>query len=146
VSQDGDWIFSEAPPEENNLKAIQLLEPDGLNRSVHNSAGIRAGNLLFIGGQVSIDGAGHLVGKNDIRAQAAQVYKNIATVLRAAGATVEQIVRLETYYLDVADRSAILDVRRSFLHDHRPCTVGVVVKSLADPDWLIEVQAIAVLD
>jgi 2-iminobutanoate/2-iminopropanoate deaminase len=135
-----------SPVEENNFMAITMLDPDGLTRSVHNSAGIRAGNLLFIGGQVSIDGAGRLVGRDDIRAQTTQVYENIATVLRAARATVEQIVRLETYYLHVADRSAILEIRRSFLHDHRPCSIGVVVKSLADPDWLIEVQAIAVLE
>lgn len=125
---------------------LELLAPEGLSSSSHNSNGIRAGNLLFVGGQVPIDADGALVGQGDIRAQARQVYENVARVLDAAGARFDQIVRLDTYYRDVAHRAAILEVRREFLAGHRPCTVAVVVQSLADPDWLIEVQAIAVLD
>ena len=125
---------------------LEFLSPDGLASSSHNSNGIRAGNLLFVGGQVPIDVHGVLVGKGDIRAQTQQVYENVARVLDAAGARFDQIVRLDTYYRDVGHRGTILDVRKEFLAGHRPCTVAVVVQSLADPDWLIEVQAIAVLD
>jgi hypothetical protein len=61
--------------------SIEFLEPEGLARSNHNSNCIQAGNLLFIGGQVSVDPDGQVVGKGDIRAQAQQVYDNITKVL-----------------------------------------------------------------
>ena len=81
-----------------------------------------------------------------MRAQAQQVYANIGQVLQAAGATPAQIVRIDTYYTDLDHRTDILEVRDAFFQGNRPCSVAVVVKSLASPDWLIEVQGIAVLD
>lgn len=124
---------------------VEYVVAPGLPTS-HTAHGIRAGNLLFIGGQVPTDESGALVGSGDIRAQADQVFRNIGRVLEAADARFDQIVRLETYYRDTTHLSAILDVREKFLRGHRPCTTAVVVESLSQTEWLIEVQAIAVVE
>lgn len=107
---------------------------------------IRAGNLLFLNGQVAVDAQGELVGRDDIRAQARQVYRNLLAALRSAGAGPEHIVRLDSYYVDPSHRAAILEARREILGDIRPCSTSVIVAGLAAPEWLLEVQAIAVPD
>jgi enamine deaminase RidA (YjgF/YER057c/UK114 family) len=123
----------------------RFIDPPGLTPGATYSHGVRAGHLLFVGGQVALDAAGDLVGPGDIRAQAQQVFENLVRVLAAGGATVADLVRVDSYYVDADHRADILEVRRRFFGDHRPCSTSVVVKGLARPEWLLEVQAIAVV-
>jgi 2-iminobutanoate/2-iminopropanoate deaminase len=105
------------------------------------------GNLLFLAGQVARDAQGQLVGKGDILAQTRQVMDNLTTMLRAAGADWGSVVKTNTYTTDiVAYRQTTASLRRSYLVDPPPASTLVEVKALADPDFMVEIEAIAVLD
>jgi enamine deaminase RidA (YjgF/YER057c/UK114 family) len=100
--------------------------------------------LLFISGLVSVDASGHLVGRGDLGAQADQVYANLAAVLGSQGASLEHVVKITTFVKDGVDR-APLRGRRTFPDHALPASTGVVVSSLVDPEWLLEVEAVAVV-
>jgi aminoacrylate peracid reductase len=108
---------------------------------------VRVGNLLFVSGLTGVDPqTGNLVSPGDIVAQMRQIYKNLADILKAAGATPENIVQTTDYITTQENYKKTGDVRREFFGDSRPTSVGVVVKELLRPDALIEVSAIAVMD
>ncbi len=99
--------------------------------------------LLFISGQVAVDLAGNLVGPGDVAAQADQVYRNLAAILAAHGATFADVVKLNTYLVNIADRPALAAMRGRYLADPFPASTLVAVAALAHPDYLIEVEAVA---
>ena len=113
------------------------------------SQGIRIGDVVVLSGQVAVDGDGNIVGKNDLRAQTRQVFKNIETILTTAGATFDNVVKLTTFFtVDITDKKAVkdyFDVRLQFFGEHRPASTGVQVVALAFPELLLEVEAIAYL-
>ena len=124
----------------------QAIRPPGSLPDRPFSPGLRDGSLLVISGQVAVDSEWKLVGAGDFAAQARQVFKNIASVLDAAGADFSQVAEL-TYYLIDLDHFAILDeIRRDYLVGPPfPASTAVEVPRLLDPQWLLEVSAIAVL-
>ena len=99
--------------------------------------------LIFVSGQVAIDETGALVGKGDVAAQAGQVFKNIHRILVDAGATINDIVKINWYFRDMGDRAKIAAAREKFLGTHRPASTAVAITTLVDPDWLIEVDCVA---
>ena len=104
------------------------------------------GTFVFVSGQVPLNAEGVLVGKGDLRRQSEQVFENIRSALREAGATMSQIVKISYFVVNLQPADALLlrKVRLRFLEAHNPpasTMVGVV--SLFDRDWLIEVEAIA---
>jgi enamine deaminase RidA (YjgF/YER057c/UK114 family) len=104
------------------------------------------GRLLFIAGQVAVDASGALVGKGDIAAQTERVFQNLGAVLAEAGGSFEHLVMTTTYVTDIAFRTALQDVRTKYLDRAAPPTSTLlVVKSLANEDYLIEISAIAVI-
>ena len=111
------------------------------------SQGIRTtgGSLLFIAGQTSVDHTGQLVGRGDITAQAEQVFRNLAAVLEAAGGSFENLVMTTTYLTDIAWRAAFNEVRLKYYPHDAPVNTLVVVKGLANDDFLIEVDGVAVI-
>lgn len=111
----------------------------------HYTDAVRAGNLLFVSGCVALDSAGKLVGESDVVAQARQVFANIGLCLAAAGATFADIVKVTTFLTDIDDRSRINPVREEFFGDARPASTLVEVSALVLPEFLIEVEAVAVL-
>ena len=125
---------------------VQFGNPEGVCKFPGMSHYAKIGNILLIGGQVSVNESGELIGKNDPAAQARQVFQNLETILTACGASKSNIVKLNTYLTDSSHRSATKAVRQEFLGQHCPVTTGFSVKELASPDFLIEVEAIAVLD
>ena len=102
------------------------------------------GNTIYVSGQVAYDPNGNLVGEGDMRAQTRQVFDNIRAVLAAAGARLEDIVKINTYITDQSRFMDMLDVRREILGASPPASTAVVVSALAFPGLLIEVEAIAV--
>jgi enamine deaminase RidA (YjgF/YER057c/UK114 family) len=104
--------------------------------------------LVFISGQEPEDIHGKLVGRGDLAAQARQVYANLGRALAAAGAGPEHVARITIYVVNY-DRDQCLPVieeaRKTLFGDHRPADVVLGVASLS-PGYLIEVDAIAVLD
>jgi enamine deaminase RidA (YjgF/YER057c/UK114 family) len=106
---------------------------------------VRAGPLVFISGQVSQDADGALVGENDIRAQSRQVYANLRRAVEGAGGSVSNIVQLTTFTLDRDHRPAIREEREKAFGGWQPTSTLVVISGLAKPEYLLEVEAIAVI-
>ena len=107
------------------------------------------GKTIYISGQVALDEKGELVGRGDIRAQTRKVFENLKVALAAAGAGFEDVVKL-TYYI-VGYRpeqlGPIREVRSEYLSKaHPPASTLVGVEALFQPDVLIEVEAVAILD
>ena len=105
--------------------------------------------LVFVAGQVAMDADGRVVGEGDIKAQAAQVYRNLAAVLAEAGCTLRDVVKFTTYLVRNEDWTPFGEWRRAeypklFPDGVYPANTGVVVVELARPSLLLEVEAIAV--
>lgn len=103
------------------------------------------GEHLYISGQIPLDADGNLVGKGDIEAQTRQVFVNLVNVLAAAGAGPEHLVKLSVFLTDERHVKPFAAVRREFLQPPYPASTMVIVKSLLLPDWLVEVDAVAVI-
>jgi 2-iminobutanoate/2-iminopropanoate deaminase len=100
---------------------------------------------LFISGQLARDRHGNAVGKGDMRAQLRQVGENIRAALEAVGATLDNLVKTTTYVTDIEEYFKHVDVRMEYFRA-LPTSTTVEVRRLAHPDFLVEVEAIAVVD
>ena len=116
-------------------------------RNVHKTTGYshaaKSGGLVFTAGQVAQDVEGAVVGKGDIEAQAVQVFENLKAVLAASGATLDDVVKLTTYTTSLAYRPKIAEVRARYFQTYFPPNTFVVVASLATPEYLLEIEAVA---
>jgi enamine deaminase RidA (YjgF/YER057c/UK114 family) len=110
------------------------------------SHGIRVGDTLYIAGQVALDKELRIVGPGDAEEQARQTWRNIKTVVEAAGGKITDVVRVTTYVADLADVEAIHKVRREFFPagDYPVATVVQAAK-LGLPGLLLETEAFAVI-
>jgi enamine deaminase RidA (YjgF/YER057c/UK114 family) len=102
---------------------------------------------VFISGQVAIDREGRVVGKGDLGAQAEKVFENLSIALESAGAKPADVVKLNTYVVNMKpedSKTVGLARRKVFNHENLPASTMVGVDSLVAPDYLIEVEAIAV--
>jgi enamine deaminase RidA (YjgF/YER057c/UK114 family) len=118
------------------------------DREMPLSQAVRAGNTIYLAGQVSLDRHGEVVGANDLAAQTRQIFENVRTVLAAAGANLTDIARLTNYFtvdLTPENTRAYWAVRKEYFGDHRPASTGLQVKSLIYPSLLLEVDVIAVI-
>jgi len=112
----------------------------------HYTDAVRAeGPLLFVSGVVPVDGAGRLVGGDDVVAQARQVFANLGAVLAAGGATFGDVVKVTVFLTDVDDRAPINTVRQEVFGETRPASTLVEISGLAIPGAKIEVEAVAVV-
>ena len=104
--------------------------------------------LVFISGQEPEDVHGKLVGRGDLAAQARQVFGNLGRALAAAGAQPDQVARITIYVVDhKREYLPIIEAARAALFgDHKPADVLVGIATLSNPEYLIEVDAIAVID
>ena len=101
--------------------------------------------LLFISGQVGTDADGNLVGKGDAGAQAEQIHQNLRAILEANGGTLRDIVKLMAFGTDIADRARMVEIRKRDFPENPPASTLVEVGRLAVDDWLVEVEAVAVV-
>lgn len=126
--------------------AKQVIVPSGLEKAVGYSHAIRIGKTVYISGQIAHDQNGKLVGSGDAKAQGEQVYQNIKAILESCGGTMQNIVRITTYVTSLAYRPIMVEVRAKYFPKDPPASTFLVVSSLADPAFLVEVDAVAVLD
>ena len=126
--------------------ARQVIRPTTVHPVKTYSHAIRNGNLLHIAGQVALDREGKLVGRGDIAAQAGQVFANLKGVVEAAGGTTANIAKITIYTTNRGYRPIIADVRARYFPADPPASTFLVITSLAEPGYLLEVEAIAVLD
>ncbi len=103
------------------------------------------GKTVYISGQIALDKSGNLVGGADMKAQAEQVFKNLEAALAAAGATFDNVVKMNTYTTDMTQVQAIRDVRTKYFTKSTPASTLVQVVKLARPDLLLEIEVIAVV-
>lgn len=101
--------------------------------------------MVYIAGQVAADRDGKVVGADDMEKQAEQVYKNLEAALAAAGAAFKDVVKMNTYVTDVSQAPAVREVRARYLRSTLPASTLVQVAALARPEYMIEVEVIAVL-
>ena len=115
------------------------------------SLGIRANNLIFVSGTVGIDETGKLVGKGDTKAQALQAFENIKAVLEAEGSEPKDIVKLTTYIKNIEDYAQLNEARAEFFNNNSiteenyPASTAVEAK-LVSPDFLVEIEAVALVE
>ncbi len=125
--------------------SLEILTPDTAHPTKGYSHAARIGDLVFVSGQVSQDVEGNIVGKGDVKAQTEQVFANLRAVLESAGSGLDRVAKITIFTTSLANRPAISEVReRAFAGvGHYPASTFVVVSSLAVPDWLVEIEAIA---
>lgn len=112
----------------------------------HYSHGIvTSDRLLFVAGQVAIDEKGDLVGGDDAAAQARQVLVNLQRVVEAAGGRMGDVARTTVYLTRLKDRGPIGQLRQEFFPSPAPANTLLVVSSLANPEYLVEIDAIVPL-
>jgi enamine deaminase RidA (YjgF/YER057c/UK114 family) len=129
---------------------VELLNPDDLPRpeSYHQVAVATGSRLVFVSGQVSEDVDGQLVGPGDFALQARTAFANVGRALAAAGARPDQVARITIYVAGHRPEliPLISQARIAVFGDHRPADTLLGVATLAEPGYLIEVEAIAVTD
>src|SRR5919109_4342562 len=103
------------------------------------------GRLCCISGQVAMDAQGNLVGKGDIRAQTRQVLENIKAALAAVGGTMDDVTCVNVFVVNMEHLSAIHEVRAEYWQSDYPASTLVQVAGLVHPDYLIEINALAVV-
>jgi len=105
-----------------------------------------AGDTIYLRGQIGQDlDTSENIGVGDVEAQAEQAMKNIKQLLEEAGGTLEQIVKVTVYLVDPRYRETVYRVMGRWLKGVHPVSTGIVVTALARPEWLVEIDATAVL-
>jgi 2-iminobutanoate/2-iminopropanoate deaminase len=125
------------------MDALQIKTSPDPMEPFHIAQGYRVGDLVFTSGQAAIDQAGNLVGIGDFDAQAEQVFSNLDDVLRQAGSSLAQVVKVTIYLKDMANFPKIIALRERHFTAPYPADTIVEVTSLALPELEIEIEAIA---
>ena len=135
------WII--ADDQTKDTKAMKEPQIRFLNRA---SAGyshvveVRGRRTLYISGQVALDSSGNLVGAGDFTAQVKQVFANLKARLDEAGASFNDVVKVNFYLLDAGNLQIVRDVRDTYVNrEHPPASTLVVVKQLVRPELMVEV-------
>src|SRR5262249_28898042 len=130
----------------------QNIFPEGLSKRIVNGhvlytpvVTVVPGKLIFLSGILSRNEKAEIVGKGDMAAQIRQVFKNIEIALAAAGATMADIVKRQTFTTDIDSYFANIDARMSHGGDNLSTSTTVEVRRLSHPDFLIEVEVMAVV-
>lgn len=127
---------------------LKFLNPATLSPPAGYShvAEVTGGRLLFISGQVSVDRSGDLVAAGDLAGQARQVFANLKAALEAAGTDFAHVAKLTFYLTDASKIAAVRAVRDEFVDPrHPPASTAVEVRRLVREEFLLEVDAVAVV-
>lgn len=132
------------------MAKLEHINPKGMHKNPAFSQGIiipAGAATLIIGGQNAVDEKGEVVGKGDTAAQTTQAVDNLITVLEAAGGKLENLVRVGLLLRDDADLKAGFGawMARAGKLKNPPTVTTAIVSQLANPDYLIEIEATAVL-
>jgi enamine deaminase RidA (YjgF/YER057c/UK114 family) len=125
---------------------VQFLSPSTLTPTPGYSQVVKVtgGQTIYLAGQVALDASRNLVGKDDFRAQAQQVFENIKAALAAVGADFSHVVKLNIYVLDRTQLPILREVRDRYVNTQAPpASTAVEVRGLAQDDFLLEIEAIA---
>ena len=125
----------------------KLAPPEVYQPPFPYSLGIAAQGkrTVYVAGQVALNAKGELVGKDDPEAQARQVFTNMKAVLTTAGAKMDDVVKITMIIKNGADFPKIGGVRKEFFKEPYPASTAFIAP-LLNPDWVVEVEAVAVVD
>jgi enamine deaminase RidA (YjgF/YER057c/UK114 family) len=128
------------------------IQPDALAKRVVNGhvlyshvVSVEGRRTIYVSGQLARDKGGNVVGKGDMRAQLRQVGENVKAALEAAGASLGDLVKTTTFVTDIDEYFKHVDVRMEYFGAALPTSTTVEVRRLAHPDFLVEIEAVAML-
>jgi enamine deaminase RidA (YjgF/YER057c/UK114 family) len=137
---------------QSEAQVFRIFNPETMAKSTagySHVAEVTGGKLVYIAGQVAIDRSGTLVGKDDFRAQVQQVFENLKNAVEASGGDFHNVIKLNYYCaesVDPAQMPVVREIRDKYVNTaNPPVSTFVVVKRLVRPEWLIEVDAVAVV-
>lgn len=123
----------------------RVLQPKTVQAKGSYSPGweVSGGRLIHVAGQIPWDENGRTVAKGDVAGQTRQVFANIAAVLAEAGATLDDVIKITVFAADIRYRDEINRVRTETFKPPYPASTQVAVAALVDPEWLVEIEAVA---
>jgi 2-iminobutanoate/2-iminopropanoate deaminase len=119
-----------------------VYDPPGYSQGIKVTD---AQTILFLSGQVAYDKNGGVAHKGDFQGQARQVFKSIKALVEAGGGKMSDVVKINTYVTDIRYRADLVPIRHEFFGPKLPASTLITTPALAHPDWLIEVEATAVI-
>jgi enamine deaminase RidA (YjgF/YER057c/UK114 family) len=122
--------------------AAGVFEPATYSQGVRVT---QAQSLLFLSGQVAYTADGGVAYRGDFKAQARGAFEAIKALVEAQGGTMANVVKITTFVTDMRYRLDLAPLREEFLGKKGPASTLVEVSALAHPDWMVEIEAIAVL-
>jgi 2-iminobutanoate/2-iminopropanoate deaminase len=132
---------------------IKRIQPDGLfqralkGNTLYTHVVVTSGqSLVFIAGQLARDEEGRVVGKGDMAAQIRQVGENLRIALAAAGVGLKDVVKTTTYVTDIDEFFKHPEARHEIFGQALPTSTTVEVRRLSHPDFMVEVEVMAVID
>ena len=125
---------------------IERIQPDGLSKPAAYTQVVKSGNIVHIAGQTSQTADGEIVGVGSIDEQAEQVFSNLEVALASVGATWANVVKVTTFLTRREDIEGYRAARQRHIPNDPPASTLLFISGLAHPDYLIEVEATAVLD
>ena len=126
--------------------AHDILKLQSVHSTVGYSHAAKAGNTLYIAGQIAQDVDGNLVGRGDIEAQVRQIYTNLTNIMEEAGGRLQNVVKMSTFLTHYSYIETFSSVRNEYFSEPFPPNTLLIVESLALPDFMVEVEAVAILD
>jgi enamine deaminase RidA (YjgF/YER057c/UK114 family) len=131
---------------------FRIFNPDSMAKPTtgySQVAEVNEGKIVYIAGQIALDRSGNLVAKDDFRGQVQQVFENLKAAVEAGGGDFNSVIKLNYYCaesVDPSQNSVVREIRDKYVNTNNPPTsTFVVVKRLARPELLIEVDAVAVV-
>jgi enamine deaminase RidA (YjgF/YER057c/UK114 family) len=109
------------------------------------SRAVKIGNVIEVTGTVAVDENGLLVGKDDAYAQTKFIIEKIEKILQRAGASLKDVVRTRMFVIDISRWEEYGKAHGEFFKNIKPCTSMIEVKGLIEPDYLIEIEATAII-
>lgn len=127
---------------------VKHINPPALSKPTGYTHVVEAigGRALYVSGQVALDASGALVGAGDLAAQTRQVFENLKSALAAGGATLDHVAKITVFMTDVSHIATFREIRNRYFTKELPASTLVQVVQLARPEWLIEIEAVAVFE
>jgi enamine deaminase RidA (YjgF/YER057c/UK114 family) len=129
-----------------NMSRINYSSGSKWEDIVGYSRAVKVGNIIEVTGTVASGEDGNVVGKDDAYAQTKFIYQKIENVLQRAGAEMKDVIRVRMFVTDIARWQEYGRAHSEFFKDIKPCNTMVEVSALIEPEYLIEIEATAILD